>query len=334
MKKGDAWDQFLSSAIEQSFEGIAIADLDYKLLYVNPAWTEMHGYDSGKELIGKSINIFHSQEQVDKLVKHFIRVVNDNGKNRGEMEHIRKDGTPFPTMMTTTLLKDMQGLPVAILGIAQDITKRKQAEKQLKQSKEVSETILNSMNDAVSLISTDNYSIIDVNKAFMEQYGLSKKNIIGRYCYEVTHNQQEPCYPPNDICPLSETVQKARSAHAEHIHFLPDGSKTFAEITTSPIIDEGGKVKQVVHIARNITKRKQAEEEREKLIIELQKALSEIKILRGLLPICMNCRKIKTEQGSWKKLETYIAKHSDVEFSHGICPDCFKKQMEVLKREI
>ena len=175
MKKGDGWNQFLSSAVEQSFEGIAIADLDYKLMYVNPAWAEMHGYDSGEELVGKSINIFHNQQQVDMLVKPFIQVVRENGKNRGEMEHIRKDCTPFPTIMTTTLLKDAQGRPLAILGIARDITKSKQAEKEIKHSKEISETILNSMNDAVSLINIDDFSIIDVNNAFMEQYGLSKK---------------------------------------------------------------------------------------------------------------------------------------------------------------
>ena len=215
----------------------------------------------------------------------------------------------------------------------EDISMSRQAEKELKRSQEVSEIILNSMNDAVSLISTDDLSIIDVNKAFLEQYGPSKESILGRPCYEITHNRQEPCSPPHDICPLNETVKEGRTAHAEHVHFLPGGSKTFAEITTSPIMDENGKVKQVVHIARNITQRKQAEEEREKLIVELQTALSEIKTLRGLLPICMNCHKIKTEQGAWNKLETYIAKHSDAEFTHGICPDCFKKHMGEIEKE-
>jgi len=114
---------------------------------------------------------------------------------------------------------------------------------------------------------------------------------------------------------------------------LPDGSKTYAEITTSPIMDERGRGRQVVHIARNITERKRAEEERENLIGELQTALSEIKTLRGLLPICMNCHKIRTEQGAWNKLETYISKHSDAEFTHGICPDCFNKQMGELEKE-
>lgn len=214
--------------------------------------------------------------------------------------------------------------------IPQDISTANQVEKDLRHSPKVSEIILNSMNDAVSLINTGDFRILDANKAFLEQYGSTNDNILGRPCYEVTHNRQEPCCPPYDICPLHETVREGRTAHAEHIHLLPDGSKTFAEITTSPIMDENGKVKQVVHIARNITARKQVEEEREKLIDELQTALSEIKTLRGLLPICMNCHKIKTEQGAWNKLEIYISRHSDAEFSHGICPDCYKKHMNEL----
>jgi len=219
-------------------------------------------------------------------------------------------------------------------GITREIPMVGQAVQELNNSNKVNETILNSMQDAVSLIDVDDYSILGVNKAFLEQYGPAKENVIGRPCYEVTHNRQAPCCPPNDMCPLIETVRERRTAHAEHIHFLPDGSKTFAEISTSPIMDDSGQVTQVVHIARNITKRKQAEEEREKLIVELQKALSEIKTLQGLLPICMNCNKIKTEHGVWKKLETYIAKHSDAEFSHGICPDCFAKQMSEIDKKI
>jgi len=218
-------------------------------------------------------------------------------------------------------------------GIAQEILKSMQTEKKLRHSREISEIILNSMNDAVSLINANDFSIIDVNKAFLKQYGPTKEHIIGRSCYEVTDNQKEPCGSPHDICPLKETVREGRTAHAEHIHFLPDGLKTFAEITTSPIMDESGQVRQVVHIARNITERKLVEEEREKLIVELQTAISEIKTLRGLLPIYMNCHKIKTEHGAWNKLETYISKHSDAEFTHGICPDCFLKQMGDIEKE-
>ena len=126
--KADEWNQFLSSAVDQSFESIAIADLDHKLIYVNPAWAKMHGWDSGEELIGKSIKIFHNRQQMEEEVKPFIRVVNEKGANKGEVGHVRKDGSLFPAMMTTTLLRDAQKIPVAILSIVQDITERKQIE--------------------------------------------------------------------------------------------------------------------------------------------------------------------------------------------------------------
>jgi len=64
----------------------------------------------------------------------------------------------------------------------------------------------------------------------------------------------------------------------------------------------------------------------------LQKALDEIKTLRGIIPICMYCKKIKGDKNVWDKLEEYIEKHSDADFSHGICPDCLKIQLEEVKR--
>jgi hypothetical protein len=66
-------------------------------------------------------------------------------------------------------------------------------------------------------------------------------------------------------------------------------------------------------------------EGREKVIGELQRALREVKMLSGLLPICASCKKIRDDSGYWNQLEEYFRLHSDVEFSHGICPDCVKK---------
>jgi len=75
----------------------------------------------------------------------------------------------------------------------------------------------------------------------------------------------------------------------------------------------------------DITFRKQAEAEREKLIRELQEALTNVKTLSGLLPICSACKKIRNDTGYWEHIEEYIAKHSGADFSHGICPECAKK---------
>jgi hypothetical protein len=76
---------------------------------------------------------------------------------------------------------------------------------------------------------------------------------------------------------------------------------------------------------RNITERMKIEAEREKLIQELQKALTEVKKLSGFLPICASCKKIRDDQGYWNQIEEYIRTHSEAEFSHGICPECSKR---------
>ncbi|MBU0967085.1 MAG: MCP four helix bundle domain-containing protein [Proteobacteria bacterium] len=57
----------------------------------------------------------------------------------------------------------------------------------------------------------------------------------------------------------------------------------------------------------------------------LQKALDEIKTLRGILPVCSFCKQIRDEKGLWQKMEAYIQEHSEADFSHGVCPDCMKK---------
>ena len=74
----------------------------------------------------------------------------------------------------------------------------------------------------------------------------------------------------------------------------------------------------------DITERKHAEEEKERLIQELKKALKQVKTLSGLLPICASCKKIRDDQGYWQQIEGYFHEHSGVDFSHGLCPECCK----------
>jgi PAS domain S-box-containing protein len=87
----------------------------------------------------------------------------------------------------------------------------------------------------------------------------------------------------------------------------------------------GTQIAGAIANAQLFIERKRAEAEKEKLIIQLQKALSEVKQLSGLLPICASCKKIRDDKGYWNQIETYIRDRSEAEFTHGICPDCFKK---------
>lgn len=76
---------------------------------------------------------------------------------------------------------------------------------------------------------------------------------------------------------------------------------------------------------RYAIQRRQIEGEKEQLILQLQEALSKVKLLSGFLPICSSCKKIRDDRGYWNQIESYIRDHSEAEFSHGICPECFKK---------
>lgn len=78
-------------------------------------------------------------------------------------------------------------------------------------------------------------------------------------------------------------------------------------------------------LVQEIEERKRTEAEKEQLIAELQKAMQDVKVLSGFLPICASCKKIRDDTGYWRQIEEYISKHSSALFSHGICPDCTKK---------
>ena len=91
-------------------------------------------------------------------------------------------------------------------------------------------------------------------------------------------------------------------------------------------------VKRALAEVKEKEERKKAEEERERLIVELREALSRVKTLSGLLPICAGCKKIRDDNGYWSQIESYISEHAEVEFSHGLCPACEKKAYEELDK--
>jgi PAS domain S-box-containing protein len=160
----------------------------------------------------------------------------------------------------------------AIADVLVGMIQRKQVEEALKRSSEFSSTVLDSMNDSLCIIDANNLSIVGANSVFLRELGLSEEDVIGRACYETTHHRPDPCKPPNDICPLLETVKTGKHSVVEHLHYGKDGKKVYVEVSTSPIMDEKGRITQVVHVSRDITERKLAEERLKQVNIELKKA--------------------------------------------------------------
>jgi hypothetical protein len=84
---------------------------------------------------------------------------------------------------------------------------------------------------------------------------------------------------------------------------------------------------QLAHdkIQMEMEERRRAEIEKDHVIAELKDALTKVKLLSGMLPICASCKKIRDDKGYWQQVEAYITTHSDVQFSHSVCPECAKK---------
>ena len=80
----------------------------------------------------------------------------------------------------------------------------------------------------------------------------------------------------------------------------------------------------IYSLARDITDSKRAEEERERLLRELQAALGEVRDLRQILPMCMYCKSIRDDENYWHTVEAYISNHTKAQLSHGVCPKCYQ----------
>ena len=128
-KKAEEEIKILTSAVEQSNDGIAISDPESSLIYVNAAYARMHGY-TPKEMIRIPNARLYNERQLNKLQK-VIDQTKKQGFWEGEVGHMRKDGTAFPIYVSITLLKDDNGKPTGTLVVARDITKSKRREEVL-----------------------------------------------------------------------------------------------------------------------------------------------------------------------------------------------------------
>ncbi len=89
----------------------------------------------------------------------------------------------------------------------------------------------------------------------------------------------------------------------------------------------------ILYVTRMIESEVRNRREKERLIVDLRNALAEIKTLKGIVPICSSCKKIRDDRGYWSRLEEYLSEHSDAEVSHGICPECAGKLYPDIARQ-
>ena len=119
--------RMLERAVEQSIDGMVVADLAGSTEFLNEAWAHMHGYEV-PEVIGYDLNLFHTREQMQDEVYPLLKQVREHGSFDGEVGHRQRDGSEFPTWMTVNLVHDSDDEPIGIVAIARDITGRRRIE--------------------------------------------------------------------------------------------------------------------------------------------------------------------------------------------------------------
>jgi len=131
-------------------------------------------------------------------------------------------------------------------------TKQKKTSQELQEAKALYKTMINELIQEDVLVIGHDYRIIDVNNTVLNRMGLKKEEVVGRYCYEITHRQSFPCTGENHPCPLIKTMETIEPSQTTHIHLDKDDNEIYCSISTYPLIEEGDIV-GVVEITRDIT---------------------------------------------------------------------------------
>ncbi|MFC1898444.1 response regulator [Candidatus Cloacimonadota bacterium] len=161
------------------------------------------------------------------------------------------------------------------------------------------------------------YRIVDINKRFTEFFGYNLDEVRGKLILDLI-------VPETRIKEAKELTLNSKSCFIDTVRKNKAGELLDVAISSAQIkVDE--KQTGTFIIYKDISKRKEIEEEREKLISDLKHALEDVKTLSGLIPICSHCKKVRDDSGYWEQVEYYLAKYTNADFSHGICPDCMKQ---------
>ncbi len=312
--------------ISHARSAIAVHDRDLNYVYVSDRYLEEYGIKE-KNVIGKHhYEIFPDLPQKWRDVHQ--RCLKGEVLSAEEDPYNKEDGSIDWTRWECRPWYESDGTVGGIIVYTEVITQRKMAEEALRTSEKELQTLLHSIQFGVVVHGPDT-KIIQCNRTSQELLGLTEEQMLGKevidpawkFCNEDGSNMPLEEYPINQVL----TNKNVLSNFIAGVNKPDTSDLIWLLINAVPEIGSDGNIIRVIVTFIDISERRQTEEEREKLIEELQKALAEIKTLRGILPICSFCKNIRNDEGYYEQIEGYIHKHSGVDFSHTICPTCLKK---------
>lgn len=288
----------------------------------------------GVKLIEEPISRSHSAIAVKKGDKNLLEDINAaladirrDGTYDGIIDRWRSKEVVFKTReqlrkQVWLLSAILAALIVALIGVAMlvmEIRRRKRAEETLREREEKFRRFFEE-DLTGDFITNGNGTIIECNSAFLKVFGYKDRSEIINQ--NISSLYQDPS--ERDFI-LDQLRMNGKLENYQTTRKHQNGGWIIVEENIAATFDKDGKLTEVKGYIYDITDRKRAEEERERLIVELKTALAEVKTLRGFIPICSSCKKIRDDEGYWQQVEKYVQDRSDAQFSHGICPECLKK---------
>ena len=178
--------------------------------------------------------------------------------------------------------------------------------------------ILESITDGFEALDAG-YRFVYLNQAAARLYGSPRDEMIGRNIWD-----RMPELRGTQVEKEFRGVLERRVV--AHFEYLFQSSSRWFEFHAHPAANGGLTV-----YFRDVTDRKSEQLRLRQTLLERDAAVENVRVLRGLLPICAACKKIRDEQGSWQQMESYISGHSQAKFSHGLCPDCAQRYLASLE---
>jgi len=313
----------LHALLDNVPDTIYFKDAKSRYLRISKAKALKHGFKNPDQAIGKTDFDFFTKKHARQAFTDEKTIMKTRQPIIGlEEKETWPDGRETWVSTTKMPLLDEQGQVIGTFGISRDITRRKLAEIALENEKNMLRTVIDNIPDKIYAKDLKGRFLL-CNQAVATRMGTKDPaDITGKSDFDFLpralarqfHNDEQAIIRSGQ--PLVNHVEPLNHAAA---------TKKWNLTTKVPLRDKKGKIIGIVGLGRDITAQKQAEEEREKVILELQEALKKVNTLKGLIPICAACKKIRDDRGYWNSVETYLAQHSDAAFTHGICPDCMRK---------
>jgi diguanylate cyclase (GGDEF)-like protein/PAS domain S-box-containing protein len=246
------------SLLNSSADGVAIYDMEGRARFVNPSFTAIFGW-TREDVLGKGIPFVPDSER--RVSRERIEALILTGKSSAGFETKRytKDGRILDVSLSASRYHDHEGRPSGILVILRDITASKKVEQELHKSKETVEVLLNATSDSVFLLDADGRFLAANNQTALG---------LGRTVEELIGQPASDFLPPSaadkEKTVLRQVLAEGKGARYEEHR----GGYVFFK-TYYPVFDKQGKIDGAAVFVRDITERKRAESEREKLISEL-----------------------------------------------------------------